>query len=227
MNENKRTGRIVGALFLVVNGAFLAGVLMVEGVLASPDLPGAVSIGGSQVATGILLEVVNGIAYIAIAAMMFPLLKPHGASLALGYVIFRGVEFALQLVADASALAVLGGVVGSPDSGTAAISLQVLGTVLVAARQASFQMLSIAYGLGSLLFYILLYRSILIPRWISIWGLLAAVIVIANTLLDMYGVAVGNLGVLMLLNELFLGIWLLVKGLNPSPGGQAPMQIAG
>ena len=68
MDDRRRTARLVGGLFLVVNVAFLGGVLMIESVLAAPDLPGAVSIGGSQVATGILLEVVNGIAYIAIAA---------------------------------------------------------------------------------------------------------------------------------------------------------------
>jgi hypothetical protein len=32
----------------------------------------------------------------------------------------------------------------------------------------------------------------------------------------MFGFTIPNLGILMLLNELFLGVWLIVKGFNPS-----------
>jgi hypothetical protein len=56
----------------------------------------------------------------------------------------------------------------------------------------------------------------LIPRFISIWGLIGAAVVLANGLLEWFGFAPGNLGVLMLLNELFLGVWLIVRGFNPS-----------
>jgi hypothetical protein len=77
-------------------------------------------------------------------------------------------------------------------------------------------MVSITFGLGALMFYTMLYQSKLIPRFISIWGLIGATVVLANTMLDMFSLTVPNLGVLMLLNELFLGVWLIVKGFNPS-----------
>jgi hypothetical protein len=91
-----------------------------------------------------------------------------------------------------------------------------LGTLLLAERIWAFHMVSVTFGLGALMFYTMLYRSKLIPRFISIWGLLGAAIVLVNALLEMFGMPPGNLGVVMLLNELFLGVWLIVKGFNSS-----------
>jgi hypothetical protein len=69
------------------------------------------------------------------------------------------------------------------------------------------------------MFYYMLYQSRLIPRFISVWGLIGALAVLATAMLDTFGISPGSLeflGVLMLLNELFLGVWLIVKGFNPS-----------
>ena len=62
----------------------------------------------------------------------------------------------------------------------------------------------------------MLYRSSLIPRFISIWGLVGAAAVLVYTLFEMSGLTIPNLDVLMLLNELFLGAWLIMKGFNPA-----------
>jgi hypothetical protein len=123
----------------------------------------------------------------------------------------------MQTLADFSPLTILSlsdefVSVGSPT----ASSFQTLGTSLLAERYWAFQMVSITFVLGALMFYTMLYQSKLIPRFISIWGLLGAAVVLANTVLDMLGFPPGNLGVVMLLNELFLGVWLIVKGFESS-----------
>lgn len=64
----------------------------------------------------------------------------------------------------------------------------------------------------------MLYKSKLIPRFISIWGLIGAGVVVLNALGDRFGMTLPNLGVLMLLNGLFLGVWLIVKGFDPVGG---------
>jgi hypothetical protein len=66
-----------------------------------------------------------------------------------------------------------------------------------------------------------LYRTKLIPRFISVWGLVGAITVLTTTMLDIFALSVGPaiglvLGLPMLLNELFLGVWLIIKGFNPS-----------
>jgi hypothetical protein len=82
-------------------------------------------------------------------------------------------------------------------------------------------MVSITLPLGALLFYPMLYRSKLTPRFISVWGVIGALTVLTTTMLDIFALEVGPvigliLGLPMLLNELFLGGWLIIRGFNPS-----------
>lgn len=74
----------------------------------------------------------------------------------------------------------------------------------------SILLLAIFYGLAALMFYYVLYRTRLIPRFISVWGLVEAAMAMTTPL---FGTL---LGIPMGLNELFLGVWLIVKGFNPS-----------
>jgi hypothetical protein len=67
-----------------------------------------------------------------------------------------------------------------------------------------------------LLFYYLLYQSKLIPRFVSVWGFIGVALMLALNFLEI-DMSVGMvLALPIILNEIFLGIWLIVKGLNPS-----------
>lgn len=218
MSTSKKTARIVGALFLTSNVVFILGaILFIEPILSAPDYLTLLSANRAKVVLGVLLELINGVAYVGIAVLMFPVLRQRFESLALGYVAFRIIEFVMQALTDLSPLSLLTLSEAFVRAGAPAnSSFQTLGTVLLAERDWAFQMVSISLVLGALMFYYMLYRSKLIPRFISIWGLLGAAVVLANTMLDMFGLPPGNLGIVMLLNELFLGVWLIVKGFNPS-----------
>jgi hypothetical protein len=218
MNTNRKTARIVGALFLFSNVTFILGaVVFVEPILGAADYLSQVSANRAQVILGVLLELINGVAYLGIAVLMFPVLKQRFESMALGYVGFRIIEFVMQTLSDLSPLSLVTLSEEFVRAGApAASSFQALGTLLLAERSWAFQMVSITFGLSALMFYYTLHQSKLVPRFISIWGLLGAAVVLANTTLDMFSLTVPNLGVLMLLNELFLGVWLIVKGFNSS-----------
>jgi hypothetical protein len=227
MDTNRKTARFVGAFFLTSNVTFILGaIVLIESILGAPDYLTLVSDSRTQVILGVLLELVNSIAYVGIAVLMFPILKHRFESLALAYVGFRIIEFILQLAADISPLALLNlseefVKAGSPG----AASYQALGALLLAERFWAFQMLNLVFGLSALMLYSMLYRANLIPRFISVWGLIGAALVLANSLFDMFGLSLGilgNLGILMLLNEVFLGIWLIVKGFNPSAAAYEP-----
>lgn len=76
-------------------------------------------------------------------------------------------------------------------------------------------------SLSALLLYAMLLRSWLIPGFISIWRLIAAALVLVNTVLGWFSPELGeSLGMMtglpMLVNEVFLGIWLIVRGFSPS-----------
>jgi hypothetical protein len=224
MKSHRTTATIVGILFLVVNVAFLAGVFSIESVLGTPLDPELVSGSRGLLAIGVLLELTNGVAYIGIAVLMFPLLRQQSANLALGYVVFRSVEFAIQIASDISALSLLGLSEGSMNAGAPGVSsFQALSNLLLSQRQSAILMGALAFAVGALLFYVSLFQSLLIPRFISVWGLVAAAVVLVSTALEMFGVNPGNLGILMLLNELFLGVWLIAKGFNPTAMATEPV----
>ncbi len=76
--------------------------------------------------------------------------------------------------------------------------------------------------LASLFFYYLLYQSKLIPRFISVWGVIALVSLLIGNLLEITGNTHPMIMLffpLIMLNEIFLAIWLMVKGFNPSAIG--------
>lgn len=216
MDERKRTARLVGAFFITSNVVFMLGaVVFLEPILSAPGYLNLVSASRAKVVLGVLLELINAVAYLGIAVLMFPILKQRYESLALGYVGFRVIEFVMQILTDLSPLALLTLSAAFVSAGSPGDSpFQTIGGILLAERQWAFQMISITLGSGALLFYSMLFKLKLVPRIVSIWGLLGAAIVLVNTLTDMFGVSLPNLGYIMLLNELFLGVWLIVKGFN-------------
>ncbi|MFZ1471287.1 MAG: DUF4386 domain-containing protein [Anaerolineae bacterium] len=218
----RRTATLVGSAFLFSNVTFILGaIVLVETILGAPDYLSLIAAGRAQVALGVLLCFANGLAYVGIAVLLFPILKQRFASLALAYVGFRVVEFITQILADVSPLALLT-LAGDPgQAGAAASDLPALGALLLATRFWAFQMLNLIFSFSAVLLYIMLLRTRLIPGFIAIWGLIAAALVLINTVLGWFmpdlGAALGVItGLPMLLNELFLGVWLIVKGFNPS-----------
>ena len=224
MKTYRKTATLVGSAYLFSNITFIVGtIVMVESILGSPDYLNLMSASRAQVVLGVLLSFANGLAYVGIAVLLFPILKPRFESLALAYVGFRVVEFITQILADVSPLALL---TLAGDTGKVG-AMQELGTLLLAERFWAFQMLNLIFSLSALLLYVMLLRSRLIPGFISILGLIAAVLVLFNTVLGWFNPGLGETlgmvtGLPMLLNEVFLGIWLIVRGFNPSAAAIEP-----
>jgi hypothetical protein len=210
MKRSSKTAVWVGALFLTAMVASLLGGGLVESGVPSPGqlVPG----NQTQVIIGVLLELINAIAVLGIGVLMFPILGPHNENLARGYLGFRIVEcvFCATIVIGPLSLIKSGHV--SPEVGALAM-----------AERASVAdlLIPVFFGLGAILLYISLYRASLLPRFIPAWGLIGAALVLALNLLSTFGLPIGT-GVSMvfalpiILNEIFLGIWLIAKGFNPS-----------
>lgn len=222
MNTNKKTARLVGVLFLTAMVASLLGGGLVESVISVPDYLIAVSENKTQVIIGVLLELLNGIAVVGIGVLMFPILKQYNENLALGYLGLRIIEAAFCSVIVISPLSLiklsqefLGA--GALD----AVYFQTVGTLSVAERASVTGLLiPIFFSLGALLFYYSLYQSEFLPRFISVWGLIAAVLILALSFLSLNIEVDISLGLIfalpIILNEIFLAIWLIAKGFNPS-----------
>jgi len=230
-NNDNKTARIVGALFLIAMAASLIGAGLIEPFLTAADNLGSGTANGSLVMSGVLLELLNGIAVIGIAVMMFPIFKKFNEALALGYVAFRIIEAVIIFAAVISPLALLALSQETVPADSAAVSdLQTLWPSFVALRTIlAGQLLGIFFSLAALLFYYLLYQSKLLPRFISVWGLIAAVLILAWNLLELIGISISAgmfLALPIILNEIFMGIWLIVKGFSSSPVPAEPAEAA-
>ena len=84
-------------------------------------------------------------------------------------------------------------------------------------------MLALVFCLGAAMFYVLLYRSRIVPQWIAAWGLAAIPLYLAADLLGMYG-AVGIdstaqslLFAPLAIQEMVLAVWLIARGFLHTP----------
>ncbi len=80
----------------------------------------------------------------------------------------------------------------------------------------------LTFGIGALMYYVVFYQFRLVPRWISIWGLIGIALTIIGALLVMFHLIppAGTIQIILNLpilpQELVLAIWLVAKGINPS-----------
>ena len=168
------------------------------------------------------MESINGIAVIGIAVMLYPILKRYNEGVALGYLVFRVVEAMLSILGSTKALSLIELSHEYIEAGSPTSSYyDVLGTVLMADRHWSMEMLTVFFVLGALVFYFMLYRTELVPKYISLWGLVAIVFIIVLNAFLYTGIDLG-IGVNMILslpiiaNEIFLAFWLIARGVDTS-----------
>jgi hypothetical protein len=178
----------------------------------------------AQVSTGVLLVVVAALAAPGVAIALYPVLRRFGEGLALGAVCFRvieGVFYALGMTALSSLWTLSREFVdaGAPDDQ----HYRTLAHTLLAQYHWLVDVgLLLAFGLGGLLYYLVFFRSKLIPVWLSVWGIVGVVLLMIAGVLVMFDV-IGPLsaGQVALaapigVQEMVLAGWLLVKGFDRS-----------
>lgn len=225
MGAYKSTARAIGILFIIASAAAIIG-----GTLALPateaDFLSEAAGSESQVVIGLILEVVLALAVFGMAALFFPILKKQNEGLALGYVGTRIVEGVLIVAGTVSAALMLALSKGFGPDGTAA-GVEPVEEVLFAAREWTYWLGPMAvFSVSALMLNWLLYRSRVVPTWISIWGFVGGLLLLASAVIEMFGQALGWWQAIftapIAVNEMVLALWLIVKGfdmrhLEPEP----------
>jgi hypothetical protein len=221
-SSDRKTATIVGILFIVATVTGALSVALLGPILGDPDYLIAFAANGNRVIAGALLDLIGAGAFVGLAVVVFPIFKSHSERMALGYVVARSFEAVPFIIANISLLSLLTlsqeyVQAAAPD----ASSFLPVGAGLLAAYDWN-QLLGprVLASLAALPFYYLLYQSRLLPRWISIWGLLGAPLYLASGLLGMFNLVDPFSPVLVLLFipaallEMVLAVWLIVKGFN-------------
>ncbi len=208
--------KIVGVLFLLATAAFMAGSALIDLNLTQSDFLSHFYSNRMQVYTGLFLELINSAAVVGIAMLLFPLLKHHNESIALGYLSSRIIESALLIAGFMSPLVLLtlseAYIAGDGSSTTIYSSI---GNLLITGQEMSFELAMLVLGIGSLMFCYLLYRKRLIPRLLSILGIVGYAALIASSCLVITGFDPGYMlfipgGIF----EILFPVWLIAKGFN-------------
>jgi hypothetical protein len=223
VNTSRKTAILVGALYII---GTVAGILSLTftGPIRNTQNPLVhVPANENLVVMGALFVLIMGLALAMIPVVLFPILRKYNEVLALGYVVLRGgletftyitMVISWLLLVPVSRVYVQAGT-SNPSN------FQALGNLLLEAGEIS-SVTAIVFPVGALMFYYVLYRSKLVPRWLSGWGLVAVIPYLAAGLSVMFGIIapLSTVGVVsdlpLALQEMVLAIWLIVKGFNSS-----------
>lgn len=182
MHPVDRTARVAGVLFLLTFVSAIAGALLYTPLLTDPAYvsgPGA----DTQVLIGVVCEIVLVIANLGTALALYPVLRRHHEGAALAYVVARVMECALIVVGMLAVVAVVE--LRRAQDGADEASRSVA-EALVAVHDATFLLgPGFVVGIGNgLLLGFLLYRSHLVPRPLTLLG------IIGGPLMSLSGIAV-------------------------------------
>jgi len=174
----------------------------------------------TRVFWGAFLEVLTALACMGTAVALFPIVKRQNEAVALGYAAVRIFEATMIAVGIVSLLSV---VTLRQDLADASDAVS-LGQGLVAIHDATFLIgpgLLAGLGNGMLLGY-LMYRSGLVPRRMALLGLIGGPLVTASGIAVLFGLyeqvspVAAIIAIPETIWELSLGIWLILKGFDPS-----------
>ncbi|MFC1898566.1 DUF4386 domain-containing protein [Candidatus Cloacimonadota bacterium] len=222
MNPERKIAIIVGILFLVALIFNIVAMPIYQPILNAEDFLTNAYPAKIKIIIGILIDFICIPAIVLIPIMLFPILKKYNESLALGYVVFRAIEgvmFILSLIGYMSLLSLSkiylsSGLVDSSY-------YQAIGNSIKAGNCWLFLMYITFFAFGAMILNYLLYKSKLVPRFISIWGFAAALFMLTGAVIGMFGIfdpikIMTVCGPPIGLNEFVLLFWLLIKGFNKS-----------
>ena len=224
MSSKRRTAVVVGVLFLAGYVGVFAGGAIYGPVLNAPDYLGNVYPNRIRVIIGMLVEVLlNDLPVAGIGVLLFPIFKKHGEGPALLYAGNRIIEAVTILVSTVSALLVV--TVSREYLAAGAVDtarFQTLGALALAGRYWAFDVVHTAlFIVGSVILFSILYKSKLVPRFISVWGFVSTASLTAANVLPVpdltQGFSPGQvLFFPIMTSKALLAIWLIVKGFSPS-----------
>jgi hypothetical protein len=216
MATNRKTATLVGVLYIIATAAGVLSVIFMP-ALDDQDYLTKMSAEETRMIIGISFYFIMAVAVAAIAIVLYPVLKKHNETLALGNVCARLIEGTLFLVHIITILALLTLSQEFVEADMPSAShFQATGELLQSVGHwAGEVVVGIIFPLSALIFYYLLYQTRLVPRWLSSWGLIGAILYPAAALALLGSPTSDILYAPLALNEMVLALWLIIKGFNP------------
>lgn len=205
-------GRTVGVLYILGTVFGILSAVVTSAVSGSSD-PLAAASGQTELAIGALLILAMASVLAMIPVVAYPILSQVNQLLARGYVLFRSVLEAVTYVMTVVGWLLLVSLSASTDVPS------VWGEALFDLEGAAVAG-PVYFLTGAAMFYFILYRGRLVPRWLSIWGLVAILPSLVSVFMGLFtdiDVSTNSTMTVVLdlpigLQEMVLAVWLIVKG---------------
>src|SRR5256885_3524361 len=216
MSPRRKTALVAGVLYLLtfvsIPTLFIYGSVKSANYIlgAGPDTAAII---------GAILEIIVALAGIGTAVVLFPVLKRQNEAAALGLVASRILEAGTIFVGVVFLLSI----VSLRQAGAGAGALVTSHALAILYDRIFLQGQSFMPAICDLLLGFLLYKSRLVPRGLSLIGIVGEPLLLAGCLAVLFGLlgqhaAPASLAALpVALFEFSLGVWLVVKGFQPSP----------
>jgi hypothetical protein len=223
MDMYRRSGIVTGILFIAADAAgFLT--FVAKPILDAPDYLAKIPANELTVLAGALLVFIMGWADAGIGISLYPVLRRHNEGLALGAAAFRIIDGVFVCIGAVLILLLV--TLGRQfiTAGPAALAqFQNLGTLLREGRTWVGDVAALpAWCIGAFLYYALFFKTRLVPRWLSVWGLAGIILTMTGSILVLFRQVAPRSTIQMLLylpvavQEIALAIWLIARGFNRS-----------
>jgi uncharacterized protein DUF4386 len=221
-NFYRKTAITIGIIYLAGMVLGIPANIVIQSVLGTADPLASISANSTLLAIGALLWLLPVAGDAAHGILMFPILKRYDERIAFGYFGARIID--AVFVAVMALLILFQLPLGSEylKAGTSDTSyLQGLSSVFMQAQLYAYHFGMLTVGFAGVMLNYALYRAQLLPRWLSVWGLVGYAVILVGSVLELLGF---NLMLLHTLPgglwEVFVGgVWLIAKGFSSSPAG--------
>ncbi|MBO9608504.1 MAG: DUF4386 domain-containing protein [Paenibacillaceae bacterium] len=203
---------LLQAITSLVSGALFLNPFAVQGDIAGTMRRFAGH--AAFVQAGIAGDIVTALGIIALAAVLYAAVGQRNKPLALVALGFYILEAGILVVSKIAVFALLH--ISQEYIATGEPSLETMANLALAAKDFTYRVHMIPFGLGATIFYYLLYRSNIVPAWLALWGLVAVPFVLVGSVWAAFAASVPPVLLALAIPyvpfEFFAGAFLLVRG---------------
>ena len=212
MINSKTNARIAGVLLILGTVPILFAMALWGKPLMSPDYLSAMAAHPDQVRLFVITIMVMGFSCAGIGIALYPVLKRYNEGLALTAMGFRLMEGPLQMVSALGFMALLAVSQEFVKAGSPSVSMfQSASAAIKTVNDWFTTAYVLPFCIGAASYYIIFFKARLVPRWLSAWGLAGLLLM---TISNVTGIFDSLLSLPILVQELVLAVWLIVKGFN-------------
>ena len=218
-----RQNAVYAGIFLIIATAFLfLGEAIYKPPLTAPDVLQTAALSAARIRLGIIIEFSCVLAIPLVAIALYPVLRRVSQALAVGYVAFRLFEAAIFAGMEIDKMIVVAlseAYLAAP--GADAATLNVLIAALIGGEAfsgVSGAIYNLGFITGMLMLNWMLWTSRLVPRWLSVWGMISAVVLGALAVAALFLAVPGPVAVALIaplaVQEMVLAAWWIMKGFD-------------